>query len=133
MNTSIYISIFINIIFYFSSMSVVLNSSATVVLEDIFKGLARRRPGPRTAALVAKLTAAILGFVSLGALFVVDRLGGVLSVSVKIYFPSHLLIDIYILFIIIRLLRHYQLSLPVVHSVCFLLVCYGHGQRLLGL
>lgn len=62
-------------------MSVVLNSSATVVLEDIIRGLFGRRPNSKYATLIARGTAAILGVSSLGALFLIERLSGVLSVS----------------------------------------------------
>lgn len=61
-------------------MSVVLNSSATVVLEDIVKGLIGKHPNSKYSTLIARGTATILGLASLGALFLVERLSGVLSV-----------------------------------------------------
>ncbi|XP_077286414.1 sodium/solute co-transporter-like 5A11 isoform X2 [Arctopsyche grandis] len=67
-----------------SSMSVVLNSSATVVLEDIIRGLFGRRPNSKYATLIARGTAAILGVSSLGALFLIERLSGVLSVATSL-------------------------------------------------
>lgn len=62
-------------------MSVVLNSSATVVLEDIVRGLIGKNPSQKCSTLIARGTAAILGLASLGALFLVERLSGVLSVK----------------------------------------------------
>lgn len=69
-----------------SSLSVVLNSTAAVLLEDIFKGCFKRNPNERVSALIVKGSILVLGALSMAFLFVVERLGGILGVCVVLYF-----------------------------------------------
>jgi solute carrier family 5 (sodium-coupled monocarboxylate transporter), member 8/12 len=59
-----------------------LNSSATVLLEDIVRGLAGKRPSQKMATLIARVTVTLLGIAALGTLFLVERLSGILSVRI---------------------------------------------------
>lgn len=67
-----------------SSLSVVLNSTSAVLLEDIFKGCFKVQPSERSAALIVKGSILVLGGLAMGFLFVVERLGGVLGVATSL-------------------------------------------------
>ncbi|KAK4879879.1 hypothetical protein RN001_008025 [Aquatica leii] len=62
-----------------SSLSVVLNSTAAVVLEDFVKGCLRIRLTEKTATFLVKIVILVLGAISMGFLFVVERMGGILA------------------------------------------------------
>ena len=64
-----------------SSLSVVLNSTAGVLLEDICKGCFKSRPSEKSAAIIVKGSILILGCLAMVFLLVVERLGGILEVS----------------------------------------------------
>lgn len=64
-------------------MSVVLNSTAGVLLEDIFKGCFKGQPSEASAALIVKGSVLVLGCLTMVLLMVVDKLGGILVVSGK--------------------------------------------------
>ncbi|KAJ8917443.1 hypothetical protein NQ315_005490 [Exocentrus adspersus] len=64
-----------------SSLSVVLNSTAQVFLEDFVKGCMRITLTERTAKLVVKSVVLVLGTVALGFLYVVEHMGGVLAMA----------------------------------------------------
>lgn len=63
-----------------SSLSVVLNSTAGVLLEDILKGCFKVNPSERFAAIFVKSSIFVLGIVALAFIFVIERLGGILGV-----------------------------------------------------
>lgn len=67
-----------------SSLSVVLNSTAAVLLEDILKGCLKVRPSEKAAAIFVKLSILILGAITMGFLFIVDKLGGILGVATSL-------------------------------------------------
>jgi solute carrier family 5 (sodium-coupled monocarboxylate transporter), member 8/12 len=67
-----------------SSLSVVLNSTAAVLLEDILKGCLKRRPSERAAAIFVKSSILILGAATMGFLFIVEKLGGILGVATSL-------------------------------------------------
>lgn len=67
-----------------SSLSVVLNSTAGVLLEDILKGCFKRQPSERVAAIFVKSCILLLGAASMGFLFIVEKLGGVLGVATSL-------------------------------------------------
>lgn len=67
-----------------SSLSVVLNSTAAVLLEDILKGCFKCRPSERAAAIFVKMSILVLGSIAMGFLFIVDKLGGVLGVATSL-------------------------------------------------
>ncbi len=67
-----------------SSLSVILNSTAAVLLEDILKGCLKRKPSEKFANIFVKSSIAILGVITMGLLYVVEKLGGVLSVTTSL-------------------------------------------------
>lgn len=67
-----------------SSLSVVLNSTAAVLLEDILKGCFKCKPSERTSAIFVKTSIFFLGCMAMGFLFIVDKLGGVLGVATSL-------------------------------------------------
>ncbi|KAF5308799.1 hypothetical protein FQR65_LT06032 [Abscondita terminalis] len=64
-----------------SSLSVVLNSTSAVVLEDFVKGCLRMRITEKTATILVKIVILVLGALSMGFLFIVERMGGILAVT----------------------------------------------------
>jgi len=67
-----------------SSLSVVLNSTAAVLLEDILKGCFKRKPSEKAAAIFVKSSILVLGGVAMGFLFIVEKLGGILGVATSL-------------------------------------------------
>lgn len=67
-----------------SSLSVVLNSTAAVLLEDIIKGCFKQKPTEKLAAIYVKTSILLLGGAAMGFLFVVEKLGGVLGVATSL-------------------------------------------------
>lgn len=67
-----------------SSLSVVLNSTAAVLLEDIIKGCFKQKPTEKMAAIYVKASILILGGAAMGFLFIVERLGGILGVATSL-------------------------------------------------
>lgn len=63
-----------------SSLSVVLNSTAGVLLEDICRGCFKGRPSERMAYVIVKGSILVLGVLSMILLVVVAQLGGILEV-----------------------------------------------------
>lgn len=59
----------------------ILNSTAAVVLEDFVKGCMRIHMNEKTAHFFVKVVVLSLGALSMGFIFVVERMGGVLAVS----------------------------------------------------
>lgn len=66
----------------FSTLSVGLNSTSVVLLEDFVKGCFKIKPNEKWANIFVKSVIVILGMVALGLVFVVEKLGGVLSVCI---------------------------------------------------
>lgn len=67
-----------------SSLSVVLNSTAAVLLEDVLKGCFKCKPSEKTAAIFVKSSILVLGAAAMGFLFIVDKLGGVLGLATSL-------------------------------------------------
>lgn len=67
-----------------SSLSVILNSTAAVLLEDILKGCFKRKPTEKQALIFVKCSILVLGAASMGFLFIVEKLGGVLGVATSL-------------------------------------------------
>ncbi|KAF2899841.1 hypothetical protein ILUMI_06345 [Ignelater luminosus] len=61
-----------------SSLSVILNSTSAVVLEDFVKGCLRIQIQERTATYLVKIVVLTLGAMSIGFLFIVEHMGGIL-------------------------------------------------------
>uniref|UniRef100_A0A182K6Z5 Sodium-coupled monocarboxylate transporter 1 n=1 Tax=Anopheles christyi TaxID=43041 RepID=A0A182K6Z5_9DIPT len=64
-----------------SSLSVILNTTSGVLLEDILKGLFRVTPSSLVANIVVRGSVVVLGIAAMGCLFIVDKLDGILIVS----------------------------------------------------
>ncbi|XP_052892482.1 sodium-coupled monocarboxylate transporter 1-like [Anopheles moucheti] len=64
-----------------SSLSVILNTTSGVLLEDILKGLFRVTPSSFVANVVVRGSVVVLGLAAMGCLFIVDKLDGILIVS----------------------------------------------------
>ncbi|XP_066599896.1 sodium-coupled monocarboxylate transporter 1-like [Prorops nasuta] len=64
-----------------STLSVGLNSTSVVLLEDFVKGSFKMKPNERCASIFVKSIVVLLGFIALGLVFFVERLGGVLVVT----------------------------------------------------
>ncbi|XP_033219008.1 sodium-coupled monocarboxylate transporter 2-like [Belonocnema kinseyi] len=64
-----------------STLSVGLNSTSVVLLEDFVKSCFKLKPTDRCARIFVKSIVVILGLVALSLLFLVEKLGGVLSVT----------------------------------------------------
>ncbi|XP_055594315.1 sodium-coupled monocarboxylate transporter 1-like isoform X2 [Uranotaenia lowii] len=67
-----------------SSLSVVLNSTSAVLLEDILKGLFRVKPSPFVANIFVRVCVVVLGMAAMGCLFIIEKLGGILSVATSL-------------------------------------------------
>lgn len=65
-----------------SSLSVALNSTSTVFLEDFVKGCLKMKLPEKTATILVKTVTVILGLIAVACLFVVEHMGGVLAVSI---------------------------------------------------
>lgn len=63
-----------------SSLSVILNSTAGVLLEDICRGCFKIQPSERASNAIVKGSVLVLGALSLVFMFVVEKLGGILEV-----------------------------------------------------
>lgn len=64
-----------------SSLSVALNSTSTVFLEDFVKGCLKMKLSEKTATLLVKTVTIVLGIIGVACLYVVEHMGGVLAVS----------------------------------------------------
>ncbi|KAH8324244.1 hypothetical protein KR074_002227 [Drosophila pseudoananassae] len=63
-----------------SSLSVVLNSTSLVILEDIVRGCFKMQPSERASTILVKSTIIVLGLVALSLVFVLEQLSGILSI-----------------------------------------------------
>ncbi|XP_024939182.1 sodium-coupled monocarboxylate transporter 2 isoform X2 [Cephus cinctus] len=64
-----------------STLSVGLNSTSVVLLEDFVKGCCRLNPSDRCATIFVKSIVVFLGLLALSFTFLVNKLGGVLAVT----------------------------------------------------
>ncbi|XP_025163357.1 sodium-coupled monocarboxylate transporter 1 isoform X2 [Harpegnathos saltator] len=64
-----------------SSLSVGLNSTSVVILEDFVKGCFKMKPSEQCSGIFVKLLVVLLGLLALSFVFLVEKLGGVLSVT----------------------------------------------------
>lgn len=67
-----------------SSLSVVLNSTALVVLEDIVKGCFRFQLSEKSSSIVVKTCIVVLGCIAVSLVFVLEKLSGILSVATSV-------------------------------------------------
>ncbi|XP_011304939.1 sodium-coupled monocarboxylate transporter 2-like [Fopius arisanus] len=64
-----------------STLSVGLNSTSVVLLEDFVKGCFQLKPNDRCSTIFVKAVVVCLGFFAMGFLFIVEKMGGVLAVT----------------------------------------------------
>lgn len=78
--------IYINMIFSFafSSLSVILNSTAGVLLEDICRGCFKSQPSEKASNAIVKGSVLALGALSFLFLLIVEKLGGILEVATSL-------------------------------------------------
>lgn len=67
-----------------SSLSTGLNSAAAVVLEDFYKTFFKKELSEKRANLLMKLTVVVIGGICVGLVFVVEKLGTVLQLTMSI-------------------------------------------------
>ncbi|XP_037709460.1 sodium-coupled monocarboxylate transporter 2-like [Drosophila subpulchrella] len=67
-----------------SSLSVYLNSTSLVILQDIVRGCFKMQPGERASTIVVKSSVVILGIVSFAMVFLLEKVSGILSVSISL-------------------------------------------------
>lgn len=65
-----------------------LNSTAGVILEDIFRGCFKFQPSERVSNMIVKSSILVLGVLSMVFLLIVEKLGGVLEVRECFYFTQ---------------------------------------------
>ncbi|KAL6258811.1 hypothetical protein P5V15_010757 [Pogonomyrmex californicus] len=64
-----------------SSLSVGFNSTSVVILEDFVKGCFKMKPNDRCSTIFVKSLVVLFGLTALCFLFLIEKLGGVLSVT----------------------------------------------------
>ncbi|XP_033235662.1 sodium-coupled monocarboxylate transporter 2-like isoform X1 [Drosophila pseudoobscura] len=67
-----------------SSLSVMLNCTSLVVLEDIVRGCFKMEPSERVSTILVKSTIIVLGFVAVSLVFVLEKLSGILGIAISI-------------------------------------------------
>ncbi|XP_037958514.1 sodium-coupled monocarboxylate transporter 2 isoform X2 [Teleopsis dalmanni] len=67
-----------------SSLSVVLNSTALVFLEDIVKGCLKQQISEKISTIIVKSSIIFLGLIALSLVFVLEKLSGILSVATSV-------------------------------------------------
>lgn len=72
-----------------SSMSTGLNSMAAVVLEDFYKSWFTHQLSPRQTNILMKMVVVVLGTMCVGLVFVVEKLGAVLQMSMSLSGVTH--------------------------------------------
>lgn len=69
---------------HFSSLSVILNSTAGVLLEDICRGCFKSKPSEKASNAIVKGSVLVLGALSMVFLLIVEKLGGILEVATSL-------------------------------------------------
>lgn len=64
-----------------SSLSVILNSTAAILYEDILKGLFKINLNEKQSNWFVKSSILVLGAIAMGGVFIVEKLGGILGVA----------------------------------------------------
>lgn len=67
-----------------SSLSTGLNSMSAVVLEDLVKSFTKKPLGDKQTAFIMRAVVVIVGAICVGLVFVVERLGTVLQLSMSL-------------------------------------------------
>lgn len=60
-----------------------LNSTSVVILEDFVKGCCGMKPSDRCSTIIAKSLVVLLSLVALSFVFLIEKLGGILAVSIS--------------------------------------------------
>lgn len=67
-----------------SSLSVYLNSTSLVILQDLVRGCFKMELGERASTIVVKGSIVVLGLLAFAMVFVLEKVSGVLSISVSL-------------------------------------------------
>ncbi|KAH8352703.1 hypothetical protein KR084_005765, partial [Drosophila pseudotakahashii] len=67
-----------------SSLSVYLNSTSLVILQDIVRGCFKMQPGERASSIVVKSSVVLLGIIAFAMVFFLEKVSGILSISVSL-------------------------------------------------
>nr|XP_044251073.1 sodium-coupled monocarboxylate transporter 2-like [Drosophila takahashii] len=67
-----------------SSLSVYLNSTSLVILQDIVRGCFKMQPGERASSIVVKSSIVLLGIIAFAMVFLLEKASGILSISVSL-------------------------------------------------
>lgn len=74
----------INLLSNFSTMSTGLNSMTGVIYQDLIRPLIKRPVSEAASSFTMKVIAFIIGFLCVGLVFIVEKLGALIQVSVII-------------------------------------------------
>lgn len=66
-----------------STMSSFLNTAAGTIYDDFLRPMMHRKPSDRTANLIMKVITVVLGVITTGIVFFVDKLGTIMQVAVS--------------------------------------------------
>lgn len=67
-----------------SSLSVVLNCTSAVLLEDIVKGCFKLKPSEKASTFLVKSSVVVFGVIAVFLVFVLEKLGGILAVATSL-------------------------------------------------
>jgi len=67
-----------------SSLSVYLNSTSLVILQDLVRGCFKMELGEWASTIVVKGSIVVLGLLAFAMVFVLEKVSGVLSISVSL-------------------------------------------------
>nr|XP_044251077.1 sodium-coupled monocarboxylate transporter 1-like [Drosophila takahashii] len=67
-----------------SSLSVYLNSTSLVILQDIIRGCFKMQPGEKASAIFVKSSIVILGVIAFALVFILEKVSGVLSICISL-------------------------------------------------
>ncbi|XP_044779856.1 sodium-coupled monocarboxylate transporter 1 isoform X4 [Drosophila simulans] len=67
-----------------SSLSVFLNSTSLVILQDIVRGCFKMQPGETASAIIVKATILIMGLLVFGAVLLLEKVSGILSICMSL-------------------------------------------------
>ncbi|XP_016994318.2 sodium-coupled monocarboxylate transporter 1-like isoform X2 [Drosophila takahashii] len=67
-----------------SSLSVLLNSTSLVLLQDIVRGCFKMQPGEKASAIFVKSSIVVMGAIAFALVFVIEKVSGVLSICMSL-------------------------------------------------
>ncbi|XP_016973085.2 sodium-coupled monocarboxylate transporter 1 [Drosophila rhopaloa] len=67
-----------------SSLSVVLNSTSLVILNDVVRGCFKMQPGEKASTILVKSSIIVMGFIAFALLFILEKVSGLLSICTSL-------------------------------------------------